>query len=274
MKHLYHSLLIGTLISTHGSSISAEEQSEDEVVTYNQCKIYSRAASYAVISLMDAADVFDGLGEYREIFIMDDLEEQARERVIQGTVCEELCLKGHQYCKDFKRDLDEDEFEKMAMFKGLLKKKMDVVKPGMNVAKKMAKKMLGNAKDLSDEDIEEADVKLRKLIKENLNINKVADLVQMGLNKFNIPLQIKDVIKQDPKALFETGKKLYNSFKNAAGSNGEKSLDLSNLLPAAKEALSNMAAKYKEANPSLETNDEDFDDNIEHAAEFVEKDEL
>merc|ERR1711879_537655 len=126
--------------------------------------------------------------------------------------------------------------------------------------------MLGNAKDLSDEDIEEADQ--RKPQHQQSPV-----LVQMGLNKFNIPLQIKDVIKQDPKALFETGKKLYNSFKNAAGSNGEKSLDLSNLLPAAKEALSNMAAKYKEANPSLETNDEDFDDNIEHAAEFVEKDE-
>ena len=57
--------------------------------------------------------------------MMKEFDVQAKENILKGTLCEEVCEKGHSYCKSFKREMADEEFEQVAMFKGLMKN-MDV----------------------------------------------------------------------------------------------------------------------------------------------------
>lgn len=228
-----------------GAGLATEE------LTDTECFLSSRSAGYAILALVKSADVFDSFGEYRDMILMEDIDEAEREQVVQATICEELCGKGHKYCKSLKRELEDEAFEKMALFKGLLKTKGEMLKPAMKVARNMVKRMMEETEDLTEENIKEIDEKMKETIKENLSLDMIGNFVQSGLDKFGIPIDLKSALQNNPRGLFSMAKNVYNLVsEQVKKSKGGDSFDLSQILPKGIE----MAKKFAKDEASSSSN--------------------
>merc|ERR1712178_522872 len=116
--------------------ISAESDTE---LSARKCRIYTSASSITLNQLISAAEIFDFIpSEYKNYLNLDDFDESGKQNILSGVLCEQICSKTNDYCKSFKRDLSDEEFEQVAMFKGLLKKSdmNSKVQAPINVAKK------------------------------------------------------------------------------------------------------------------------------------------
>lgn len=231
---------------------------------------------------MGAADLFNVFGEYKDMLSMKDFDESAKENIMKGTFCDDVCEKGHSYCKSFKRELEDEEFEQVAMFKGLMKN-MDVtskLQPPLNVAKKVAERMFTavDLEALSESDLNELDLKLKEMIKANLNFNKIGDLVQKGLDKFGIPLNLNKIVGENPGALLEGAKKMWGFVQQAVEKKSGKSLNLGELLPKGLEILKGIAKDAVNFDlPDMEitdgSDDGDDDDDDDEAFDIDEDEE-
>jgi len=274
------SKILPVLLASHHLSLAQEIELDDEIqpITDRKCRLYSSAAASTIVQLMNAADMFNladmfNVGEYKDMLMMKEFDEEAKENILKGTLCEEVCEKGHSYCKSFKREMEDEEFEQVAMFKGLMKN-MDVTSkltPPLNVAKKVADRMFTavDLETLSESDITGLELKLKEMIKENLNLNKVGDLVQVGLDKFGIPLNMKKLVGENPGALLQGAKKMWGVVQTVFEQNNGKSLNLGELLPKGLEILKGIAKDVGANMPDLDVDvkrdgnddeDEDFDD--------------
>ena len=90
-------------------------------ISDRKCRLYTSASATTLLQLMGAADTFNVFGEYKDMLMMKEFSDDSKVNILKGTFCEEVCEKGHSYCKQFKRELEDEEFEQVAMFKGLMK---------------------------------------------------------------------------------------------------------------------------------------------------------
>ena len=143
---------------------------------------------------------------------------------------------------------------------------------------------------IPESDITALEAKLKELIKENLNLNKIGGLIQTGLDKVGIPLNFEKIFGENPGAIFDGAKKMWGFVQKAVeGKSGEK-LNLADLLPKGMEILKNIAKEAGKNVPEIDVNvksnkieaDSDEDDSEEDPfeemenfeAEFKDKDEL
>lgn len=274
-------LLATTSFTSHHLSLAQEIELDDEIapITDRKCRLYSSASASTIVQLMDAADMFNVFGEYKDMLMMKEFDVQAKENILKGTLCEEVCEKGHSYCKSFKREMADEEFEQVAMFKGLMKN-MDVTSkltPPVNVAKKVADRMFTavDLESLSESDITGLELKLKEMIKENLNLNKVGDLVQVGLDKFGIPLNMKKLVGENPGALLQGAKKMWGVVQGVIEQKNGKSLNLGELLPKGLEILKGIAKDVGANMPDLDVDvkgDNGNDDDDEDGDDFDDAD--
>jgi len=249
------------------AAVLAVSSANVEELSKHECLLSTRAASYSILTMVQNADMFDTFGDYRDMVLMEDISEAEREQVVQATLCEELCGKGHTYCKSLKRELDDEAFEKMALFKGLLKKKMDMVRPAMNVARNMVRKMMDDAGDLQDSDVDEIDAKLKEVIKENLSVNKLGDLIQGGLDRFGVPIDLKSALEKNPKGIFTMAKNIYTlASEQIKKSSGGDTFDLSQIIPKGLEMVQKFAKEDADLQGKrVDWDNADVDDDFEES---------
>jgi len=187
------------------------------LMTDNQCFIYSKAASYAIQNALKMADQFGTFGDFKDVVLMEDIEDSnTRDKILQATVCDKLCdsdNEKHPFCKELALSLEIEELGKMALFKSVIKKYDVYTTPVLKYSKIMARKFLSKIDSLSAENIQKVDEAIKQVIEENANVEALAGQMQKVLNKFKVPVDLEKLIKNDPKKILKTGKKIIRNCK-------------------------------------------------------------
>lgn len=257
---------------------------EKTEINDQQCHIFTIAAAYSLQKAINLAGSFKLFGEYHDIVMMDDIEDDDRKfAILQSTVCNNLCDKSpkekHPFCKKLFMNLEMEEMGKVGIFQTVMKKKEIYITPVMGYAKMAVSKLFGKVGDdtveggkiLTDIEMEQAKGEIQRFIDTNFSLDKLGGKAQQILNKMGVKVDVQQILDKDPEKLlsagmnlFKLGKMKYDEYqKNSGSSDGSKTnFDIGNILPAAKQILGDLMTPQEGGNfddGDMLEGDDDFD---------------